>query len=130
MWAHIPHHTEDGCLRRRIAFPTDTLLNKVSLPLVQARIAMQRGNPALAVQLLETAGPYEGSALFQIAYLRGQAYLDLRRGVDAADEFQKMLDHTGLQTASLFARSRMWDWRAPQRSPATRQRHAGPSARG
>jgi serine/threonine protein kinase/predicted Zn-dependent protease len=82
--------------------PKDTLLNKVTLPLVQARIEMQRGNPAQAVQLLETAGPYEGYALFQIAYLRGQAYLDLRRGPDAAAEFQKILDHRGLQTASPF----------------------------
>jgi eukaryotic-like serine/threonine-protein kinase len=83
-------------------FPTDTLLNNVSLPLVHAQNEMQRGNPALAVQSLETAGLYEGSALFQIAYLRGQAYLDLRRGADAAAEFQKILDHRGLQTASPF----------------------------
>ena len=83
-------------------FPKDTLLHKVSIPLVQARLEMQRGNPALAVQLLEAAGPYEGYALFQIAYLRGQAYLDLRRGPDAAAEFQRILDHKGLQTASAF----------------------------
>jgi eukaryotic-like serine/threonine-protein kinase len=82
--------------------PKDTLLNKVTLPLVQARIELQRGNPALTVQLLETAGPYEGYALFQIAYLRGQADIDLRRGPDAAAEFQRILDHTGLQTASPF----------------------------
>jgi predicted Zn-dependent protease len=52
------------------------------------------------VQLLETPGPYEGYSLFQIAYLRGQAYIDLRRGPDAAAEFQRILDHRGLQTAS------------------------------
>jgi eukaryotic-like serine/threonine-protein kinase len=83
-------------------FPTDTLLNKVSLPLVQARIEMQRANPARAVELLETARPYEGSALFQVAYLRGQAYVDLRRGADAAAEFQRILDHRGLQAAFPF----------------------------
>jgi tetratricopeptide (TPR) repeat protein len=82
--------------------PKDTLLNKVTLPLVQARIEMQRGNATQAVQLLETARRYEGYALFQIAYLRGQAYLDLRRGPDAAAEFQRILDHKGLQTASPF----------------------------
>jgi tetratricopeptide (TPR) repeat protein len=95
-------HTQTITGELATRFPTDTLLNKVSLPLVQARLEMQRGHPALAVQLLETAGPYEGSALFQIAYLRGQAYLDLRRGADAAAEFQKILDHRGLQTASPF----------------------------
>ena len=83
-------------------FPTDTLLNKVSIPLIRARIEMQRRNPSLALQMLETAEPYEGSALFQIAFLRGQAYVDLRRGADAATEFQRILDHRGLQTASPF----------------------------
>ena len=63
---------------------------------------MQRGNPSRAVDLLETARRYEGSALFQIAYLRGQAYLDLRRGADAAAEFQRILDHRGLQAAFPF----------------------------
>jgi hypothetical protein len=51
---------------------------------------------------LEPARPYEGSALFQIAYLRGQAYVDLRRGADAAAEFQRILDHRGLQAAFPF----------------------------
>ena len=81
-------------------FPKDTLLNKIQLPLVQARIELQRGNPALAIQLLETTGPYEGAALFQIAYLRGQSYLAQQRGTDAAAEFQKILDHRSWQTAS------------------------------
>jgi eukaryotic-like serine/threonine-protein kinase len=83
-------------------FPTDTLVNSVSLPLVHAQIEMQRGNPARAVDLLEAARPYEGSALLQIAYLRGQAYIDLHRGADAAAEFQKILDHKGLQAAFPF----------------------------
>ncbi|MFN2390701.1 MAG: protein kinase [Pyrinomonadaceae bacterium] len=73
-------------------FPKDTILNKVSLPLVQARIELHRGNPAQAIQLLETTRPYEGYAPLQIAYLRGQAYLNQQRGTDAAAEFQKILD--------------------------------------
>jgi tetratricopeptide (TPR) repeat protein len=95
-------HTQPITAALARSSPKDTLLNRVTLPLVQARIEMQRGNPALAVKLLETAGPYEGYALFQIAYLRGQAYLDLRRGPDASAEFQRILDHRGLQTASPF----------------------------
>ena len=82
-----------GELTRR--FPKDTILNKVLLPLIQARIELQRGNPAQAIQLLETTRPYEGSALFQIAYLRGQAYLSQHKGTDAANEFQKILEHRG-----------------------------------
>ena len=41
-----------------------------------------------------------GYALFQIAYLRGQAYLNQHKGADAAAEFQKILDHRGWQPAS------------------------------
>jgi tetratricopeptide (TPR) repeat protein len=87
----------DELVRR---FPKDTILNKVLLPLVQARIELHRGNPAQAIQLLDTTRPYEGYALFQIAYLRGQSYLNQQRGADAAAEFQKILDHRGWQPTS------------------------------
>jgi tetratricopeptide (TPR) repeat protein len=80
--------------------PTDTVLNKILLPLVQARVEFQRGNPAQAIQLLETTRPYEGNALFQIAYLRGQAYLNQQKGTEAVAEFQKILDHRGSQPTS------------------------------
>ena len=80
--------------------PKDTVLNKILFPLAQARIELQRGNAAQAIQLLETTRPYEGYALFQIAYLRGQAYLTQQKGTDAAAEFQKILDHRGWQPTS------------------------------
>ena len=87
-----------GELARR--FPKDTILNKAQLPLVQAVIELRRGNAAEAIRLLETTRPYEGYALFQIAYLRGRAYLDEQKGADAAAEFQKILDHRGWQAIS------------------------------
>src|SRR6185436_10014968 len=80
-------------LARRL--PKDAILNKVLLPLVQARIELHRNNPAQAIQLLEATRPYEGVAHSQIAYLRGQACLSQRKGADAAVEFQKILDHRG-----------------------------------
>ena len=80
--------------------PTDTVLNKILAPLVQARIELQRDNAAQAIQLLETTRPFEGYALFQIAYLRGQAYLEQQKGAEAAAEFQKILDHRGSQPTS------------------------------
>jgi len=70
--------TITGELTKR--FPKDTILNKVWLPLVQARLELHRGNAAQAIQLLETTRPYEGYALFQIVYLRAQAYLNQQRG--------------------------------------------------
>jgi eukaryotic-like serine/threonine-protein kinase len=94
--------TITGELVRR--FPKDTILNKVLLPFVQARIELQRGNPAPAIQLLETTRSYEGTAHAQIAYMRGQAYLSWQKGSDAAAEFQKILDHRGWQpTSPLYA---------------------------
>jgi serine/threonine protein kinase/tetratricopeptide (TPR) repeat protein len=80
--------------------PKDTVLNKIMLPLAQARVEMQKGNSAQAIQLLETTRPYEGYALFQIAYLRGQAYLNQQNGAGAAGEFQKILEHRGSQPTS------------------------------
>jgi eukaryotic-like serine/threonine-protein kinase len=87
----------DELIRR---FPKDTLLNKVSLPLVQARLELHRGNPAQAIQFLAATKPYERYALFEIADLRGQVYLRQQRGADAAAEFQKILDNRGWQTTS------------------------------
>jgi len=80
--------------------PTDTVLNRILLPLVSARIELQRNNPAQAIQLLEATRPYEGYAPFQIAYLRGQAYLSLQKAAEATAEFQKILEHRGSQPTS------------------------------
>ena len=80
--------------------PADTVLNKILAPLVQARIELQRDNAAQAIQLLETARPFEGYALFQIAYLRGQAYLKQQKTTEAATEFQRIIDHRGWQPTS------------------------------
>ena len=38
---------------------------------------------------------YEAAAEFQPQYLRGLCYLRLRKGVEAATEFQKILNHQG-----------------------------------
>ncbi len=80
--------------------PKDTVINEIMLPLIQARIELQRGNPARAIQLLETTRPFEGYAFFQIAYLRGQSCLNQQKGTEAAAEFQKILDHRGWQPTS------------------------------
>lgn len=87
----------DDLIRR---FPKDTILNKVSVLLVQARIELLRDKPAQAIQLLETTRPYEGYALFQILDLRGQAYLKQQKGAEAAVEFQKIIDHRAWQPTS------------------------------
>jgi eukaryotic-like serine/threonine-protein kinase len=57
----------------------------------------------VAIQSLQAAAPYEsgGPPPFQMgtmypAFLRGETYLQMNRGTDAAAEFQKLLDHGGI----------------------------------
>jgi len=80
--------------------PTDTMLNKVFVPLALATSDLQRNQPAQALARLEVATPYEfgsgpGSAGYGVNYLRGEALLRSTQGAKAAAEYQKILDHRG-----------------------------------
>jgi tetratricopeptide (TPR) repeat protein len=76
------------------------------LPTVRALLALNHNEPSKAVELLQTASPYElGTVVFASsmrlgplypAYVRGEAYLAARQGREAAVEFQKILDHRGI----------------------------------
>jgi eukaryotic-like serine/threonine-protein kinase len=83
-------------------FPQHTVLNAVSLPTIFATIELQRGNPAKAVQILQAAVPYDLCEFSSLAaiYIRGQAYLKMRSGKEAAAEFRKILDHPGVAATS------------------------------
>jgi serine/threonine protein kinase/tetratricopeptide (TPR) repeat protein len=76
-------------------FPNDTLLNVVYWPLNHAQLAMQQGDAARAVQLLEPAYRYEIVGNYWPQYFRGQALFNLRKGPEAAAEFQKIINHRG-----------------------------------
>ncbi len=83
-------------------FPDDTLLHQISIPLVQALIEMDRKAPEEAIAALQATTPYElgfNQELFPM-YIRGLAYLQAKRGADAAAEFQKMVDHRGIEPIS------------------------------
>jgi tetratricopeptide (TPR) repeat protein len=82
-------------------FPNGTIWNGVQLPEIRAAIELHRGQPARAVELLASASPYE-RAYPEAVYLRGLAYLRLRKGAEAAAEFQKILDHKGASWASTW----------------------------
>ena len=77
----------------RKAFPQDTLVNAVWASVASAQAKIKRGNPQKALELLEVARPYElgWQAVFMPIYVRGEAYLRLRKGAEAAVEFQKIL---------------------------------------
>jgi len=85
-------------------FPLDTQMQSLWLPAIEAQLALDRKNPALALNTLHTALPIEYgrsgffpkiSCLFP-AYIRGEAYIASGQGRPAAAEFQKILDHGGL----------------------------------
>ncbi len=80
------------------SYPTNTLLKLFWLPSINAAIELNSGNAHRAIEILETAAPYEqaeGLTLYP-AYLRGQAYLQAHQGAAAATEFQKLVDHNGI----------------------------------
>ena len=87
-------------------FPEDTLVQRRYLPTLLAMLALEQGEAAKAIDLLETASPYElgipGNSFFGTLgnlypiYVRGQAYLALHQGSDSAAEFQKIIDRRGI----------------------------------
>ena len=79
-------------------YPANTLLNGFDLPTIRATIEIGRNNPAKAVDLLQIAEPYDlGNFRAMLStYTRGRAYLALRKGPEAAVQFQKIIDHPGV----------------------------------
>ncbi|HEY6304114.1 MAG TPA: protein kinase [Terriglobales bacterium] len=83
-------------------FPDDTLLHQVSIPIVQALMEMDRKTPEKAIAALQATTPYElgfNQELLPV-YIRGLAYLQAKRGAEAAAEFQKMIEHCGIEPTS------------------------------
>jgi eukaryotic-like serine/threonine-protein kinase len=85
-------------------YPKDTPINMILGSLVRAQISRVRGNYDEALQLLESLRRYDLGLLSTLAnnYLRGKVYLDQRKGSEAAAEFQKIIDHRGVDPFSLL----------------------------
>jgi eukaryotic-like serine/threonine-protein kinase len=78
-------------------FPEDTAVRFAFVPTLRARIALNRNDPAQAIEALQAAMPYEtGTPSLYPAYERGHAYIAAHQGTEAAVEFQKILDHRGI----------------------------------
>jgi eukaryotic-like serine/threonine-protein kinase len=82
------------------AFPLNTTIQTYWLPTIRATLELSHNNPSKTVDLLQSVTPYEVglpypffSATLYPAYVRGQAYLQLHQGEQAAAEFQKLIDH-------------------------------------
>jgi eukaryotic-like serine/threonine-protein kinase len=72
----------------------------VYLPTVRAEVALAHNNSSKAIEVLQTAVPYELGSPFTFplypVYVRGEAYLAANRGTEAAAEFQKIIDYPGV----------------------------------
>lgn len=84
--------------------PNGTLWNAVEAPAIRAAIELNRNRPASALQLLASAAPYE-RVFPEVMWLRGEAYLSMGKGSQAANEFQRILDHKGANWGLFFALS-------------------------
>jgi tetratricopeptide (TPR) repeat protein len=85
-------------------FPMDTQMQSLWLPAIQAQLALDKKNPAPALNAQQAATPSElGQIQFVLnisclypVYVRGEAYLAAGQGTAAAAEFQKIIDHSGI----------------------------------
>ena len=95
--SHRAQTLADDLSRR---YSDDTLVQFNFLPTIRAQIALNHSDPSKAIEILQSAGPYELSPVWWDflgpVYVRGEAYLMAHRGAEAAAEFQKVIDHRGL----------------------------------
>jgi eukaryotic-like serine/threonine-protein kinase len=78
-------------------WPLDTQIQSLWLPTIEARLALDRKDPVAALNELQKASAIElGFSHLYSIYFRGEAYLAARQGAQAAREFQKVLDHSGI----------------------------------
>jgi tetratricopeptide (TPR) repeat protein len=82
-------------------FPADILVQRYWLPTIRATVALEQKDADRAVELLketsrmELGTPTNLSISLCPVYVRGEAYLALRDGSDAAAEFQKFVNYKG-----------------------------------
>ena len=89
----------DGLANRS---PLNTMLNGYWLPTIRAAVELHRKHPEKAISLLEAASGYElgipspaVTSLYPV-YVRGEAYLEVGQGKQAAAEFHKLIDHRNI----------------------------------
>jgi tetratricopeptide (TPR) repeat protein len=100
-------HTEEARLAAnglRQDYPSNTVVQKYGLPLIDAAARLQSNDAAGAVTVLEPATKYDLTSLAILPalptlyspYLRGLAYLRSGKTSEGAAEFEKILAHPGL----------------------------------
>ena len=85
-------------------FPTDTQVQSLWLTSIQGQLDLNKRNSEGALAALQSASAFELgqipfinniSCLYPV-YVRGQAFLAAGQGEQAAAEFQKIIDHSGI----------------------------------
>jgi hypothetical protein len=85
-------------------FPLDTQIQSIWLPAIRAQVALAQRKPTVALAQIRAPSTIElgniqivvnGSCLYNL-YVRADALLASGRGADAAAEFQRLMDHSGI----------------------------------
>ena len=92
-----PQLSADDLAKR---FPENTFVQLSYLPTLHAQIALNHNDARKAIEILQDAASYDfvngyGAVFLYPAFVRGEAYLAIHQGSEAAVEFQKILDHRG-----------------------------------
>jgi eukaryotic-like serine/threonine-protein kinase len=79
-------------------YPSDTVLQQIMVPLVNAANDISQDHPERAIVALEPAKRYEEGAYYgsSILYLRGLAHLKNHQQTEAIADFQEIIDHRGI----------------------------------
>jgi eukaryotic-like serine/threonine-protein kinase len=86
-------------------YPLDTQMQSLWLPAIQAQLAINSKSAATAINRLQPAMPpieygwinfVANLSCLYPTYIRGEAYLANGQGKEAAAEFQKIIDHSGI----------------------------------
>ena len=83
--------------------PANSILKFYWLPAIRAAMEIHRNNAGKAIEMLAPAVSYELGepqtfllGTLYPAYIRGEAYLQLRKAKEAESEFRKLIDHRGI----------------------------------
>jgi eukaryotic-like serine/threonine-protein kinase len=85
-------------------FPLDTQMQSLWLPAIRTQLALNKEDPASALNIPQAPAPLELGQIVFVSnlsclypvYVRGEAYLAAGQGSAATAEFQKILDHGGI----------------------------------
>jgi hypothetical protein len=109
-------------------FPEDTSVRFNYVPSIRAACELRQGQPSKAIDILQVALPNERAISeieydayfggFEPVYVRGEAYLKLKRAADAAVEFRRLSIIRGLHSPIRWVRWRGSNWGAHWRWPA------------